>query len=167
MMDIRHAIPEDLNQIARIAHAAAWQAYPALLEPGTISQALEEYYSAAALERRLVAGDVLVAEDSGGLVAFAIARRERDCLRLAAVASDPAADGTAAGDALIGAVRELDASLPLCTDILLGNVEGERYHEACGFVPGETVQSEICGQPVVRRRWWLSPARRVAGIGHG
>ena len=68
------------------------------------------------------------------------------------------------GRALVNHIRDLDERLPVCADVLLGNLAGEAFYERLGFVPGETVEHTMGEQAVVERRWWLGADQPVAAI---
>jgi hypothetical protein len=166
-MIVRRAGPEDLAAVGRIAQVVAWEDYEGLLDEATISQALIDFYSPVALARRMLEATILVAVDEDGVAGFAIVQAEATRLRLAALAIDPASEPDAAGDALIEAARRLDPAAALYTDVLSGHRDVAAFYAGRGFVAGESVAGRLCGQAVVRRRWWLPPAAGFAVAGHG
>jgi ribosomal protein S18 acetylase RimI-like enzyme len=154
-MEVRRAAREDLVAIGRLAHAATWESCTGLLKPVTISARLETDYSPSSLKRRLLAGRVVVAVDGDGtVVGFADVDREPERLRVACLSTEPAFRRRGVARTLLEAIEALFPSMPMFTDILLGNLEGERFCEAAGFVPGEVIQRRIFGEDVVERRWW-------------
>ena len=163
-MRVRRATREDLLGIARVADAAQWATYGDLLSPVTIEAMLRRDFSPGALRRRLLSGGMLVAEtDEGQIVGFGHGVVTEGAIHLAALATDPEVRRRGVGSSLLRAIRDLDPSLPICADVLLGNEAGERFYEAAGFVPGEILQATIVGEPLVERRWWLSAAWVAAG----
>jgi hypothetical protein len=57
------------------------------------------------------------------------------------------------------ALRERAPHLPVCADVILGNLDGERFLEALGFVPGEVLEQDLLAEQIVVRRWWCSPVQ--------
>jgi GNAT superfamily N-acetyltransferase len=159
-MKIRPARRSDLLAIGRVADAAHWQTYRALIGPGAISELMRREYSPSALKRKLLSGGVLVAESHDGeVVGFAHVRSSGDHVEVAAISTDPEHRRRGAAGALVEAVRGAAPELPLCADVLLGNLEAERFYEAMGFAPGEVIQQQLENEQVVARRWWASPVR--------
>jgi GNAT superfamily N-acetyltransferase len=156
-MEVRHATREDLAEIARVADAAYWDTYAGLLKPDTIARLLGRDYSSAALRRRLLRGGVLVAVAGDRLIGFAEVSGEDSALRLEAISTEPVHRRVGVGAALVEAARRAEPDLPVCADVLLGNLDGERFYEALGFVPGEVIQHTWIEEDVVERRWWLAP----------
>ena len=60
-------------------------------------------------------------------------------------------------------------SEPIAAEVLVGNRKGEVFYERRGFVPRERIDTELFGESVAERRWWLAPRRpraeRAAGFG--
>lgn len=159
-MEVRRAAREDLVAIGRLAHAATWEACTGLLKPTTISAELEVNYSPSSLKRRLLAGRVMVAvAGDGSVVGYADVAEESDGVRVAGLSTEPAYRRRGVGRDLLNAIRALFPGSPLCTDVLLGDLEGERFCEATGFVPGEVIQRRVFGEDVVERRWWCPLVR--------
>ena len=157
-MEVRPAHREDLVSIGRVAHAAVWTSCTGLLLPATISASLEHDYSPSSLQRRLLAGDLVVAVESPGrVVGFAEADigDEHVSVKIHTAESDRRNPVRA----LLEAVRTRFPGRPVCADVLLGNLDGERSCEAAGFVPGEVIQRTLFGEHVVERRWWYSLPR--------
>ena len=154
-MQVRPASRSDLLDIRRVADAAHWETYSGLLKPDTIGRLLSRDYSPSSLGRRLLRGGVLVAESNGGLVGFVDAAADPIQTRLLAIATEPAFRRQGVATALVSAVRR--PNLPISADVLLGNIDGERFYEARGFVPGEIIHSLLFDEDVVERRWWLAP----------
>ncbi len=157
-MRVRPAQRGDLLAIGRVADAAHWQTYQALLGPGAITELIQRSYSPSALKRKLLSGGVLVAEENDGeVIGFAHARNAGDHVELAAISTDPRYRRRGAAGALVEAVRASAPNLPLYADVLLGNLEAERFYEAMGFAPGEVIQRRVETEQVVSRRWWAAP----------
>lgn len=157
-MTVRHAGRADLLAIGRVAEASHWDTYTGLLKPDTIGRILQRDYSPAALGRRLLLGGVVVAEEGGVVVGFADADAGESHLQLLAIATDPLFRRSGVAAAMLGAVRGRHPALPVCADVLLGNLDGERFYETLGFVPGEVLERRLFDEDVVERRWWLAPA---------
>lgn len=156
-MEVRRAGRGDLVAIGRVADAAHWEAYSGLLAAVTIAALLRRDFSPGPLRRRLLSGRVLVAEEDGRVVGFAEAAVETDHTRLTALASDPGDRHAGVAARLLEAVRRLAPHLPVSADVPLGCLPVEGYLEAQGFVPGEILQTNLFGEEVVERRWWLPP----------
>ncbi|OFW66765.1 MAG: hypothetical protein A2Z12_09185 [Actinobacteria bacterium RBG_16_68_21] len=157
-MQVRRASRADLAEISRVADAAYWDSYQGLLKPDTIARLLARDYSPSSLGRRLLKGGVLVVTAGDRLVGFADVAREDGLIRLTAISTEPSRRRVGVGAALVSAVRELDGELPVCADVVLGNLDGEEFYEALGFAPGEVINGTWFGEDVVERRWWLAPA---------
>ena len=153
-MTVRHAGRADLLAIGRVAEASHWDTYTGLLKPDTIGRILQRDYSPAALGRRLLRGGVVVAEEAGVVVGFADADAGESHIRLLAIATDPQHQRSGVAAAMLRAVRAGHPGLPVCADVLLGNLAGERFYEALGFAPGEILERRLFDEDVVERRWW-------------
>ena len=156
-MQVRRAVRDDLAEISRVADAALWDSYSGLLKPDTIARLLARDYSPSSLGRRLLQGGVLVVTAGDHLIGFADVVRREDVVRLTAISTEPSRRRVGVGATLVGAVRELDPGLPVCADVMLGNLDGEHFYEALGFAPGEVINDRWFGEEVVERRWWLAP----------
>jgi GNAT superfamily N-acetyltransferase len=157
-MHIRRATKRDLADIGRVADAAHRETYDTLIGPAAISELVRREYSPASLKRRLLAGGVLVAEDGGGeVIGVAHVRVAGDHVELAGISTEPAHRRRGVAGALVRALLEERPDLPLCADVLLGNLEAESFYESMGFAPGEVIQHRLRAEPVVARRWWCSP----------
>jgi GNAT superfamily N-acetyltransferase len=157
-MRIRKAARTDLAEIGRVADAAHREAYRSLIGPAAISEILSREYSPASLKRRLLSGGVLVAEDAAGrVIGFAHARVVGDHVELSAISTEPGHRRRGVAGALVRAVRQQRPDLPVCADVLLGNLDAEGFYESLGFAPGEVIQHRLRTEPVVARRWWCSP----------
>lgn len=157
-MEVRPAHREDLVSIGRVAHAAVWTSCTGLLQPSTISASLERDYSPTSLKRRLLAGDLVVAiEAEGEVVGFAEAGIEDEHVSVKVHTAESGWRNPMRS--LLEAVRARFPGRPMCADVLLGNLEGERSCESAGFIPGEVIQRTLFGEQVVERRWWYSLPR--------
>lgn len=163
IMDVRRAERGDLVPIGRIAHRASWDIYDGLVPSEAVAAVLDRRYSPSELKRRLLMGSLLVAVDEAKRVKGFLELESHSGHVVAAVSTQPGPAGAAAGSSLIAAVCESDPALPVCADIVLGNVADEVLHERIGFVPGEVVEDDIAGHSVIRRRWWLAPGTRFGG----
>jgi GNAT superfamily N-acetyltransferase len=118
-------------------------------------------YSPGALRRRLIGGGLMVAvTDDDRLVGFADAACGDGHVLVSALATDPSFRRLGVGSSLLRSAAELAPGDPVCADVLLGNDDGERFCEACGLVPGETMTGVIGADEAVARRWWLVPPGR-------
>lgn len=160
-MIVRKGSRDDLLGIGRVAEAAHWASYEGLLRPDTIGQLILRDFSPSVLGRRLLRGGVVVATASDEVVGFADGEIGSDALHVSAIATDPTRRRTGIGTALLFAVRSLSDSLPTASDVLLGNLEGERFYEVNGFVPGEVQHVSLFEEDVVERRWWREAAAEV------
>jgi GNAT superfamily N-acetyltransferase len=139
-MSVRHAGRADLLAIGRVAEASHWDTYTGLLKPDTIGRILQRDYSPA-----------------GVVVGFADAEAGASSIRLLAIATDPLHRRGGVAAAMLATIRERHPDLPVCADVLLGNLAGERFYEALGFAPGEILERRLFDEDVVERRWWLAP----------
>lgn len=156
-MEVRRAGRGDLAAIRRLAEQAHWEAYSGLLDPATVSGLLRRDFSPGALRRRLLAGELLVAEEGERVVGFAEAVVKSDRLCLVGLASASTARHTGVGIRLLEAVRARAAELPVAVDVVLGCLPIEAFLEAEGFSPGEVLPTTLFADQVVQRRWWLPP----------
>lgn len=155
-MRVRAATRGDLLAIGRVADAAAWETYSGLLKPDTIARLLSRDYSPAPLRRRLLRGGIRVA-DSGraGILGFVDVDADAARVRLAAISTEPAYRRSGVARGLLAAARAASPRLPVCADVLLGNLDGERFYESQGFAPGEVIEGTLFDEDVIERRWWL------------
>ena len=155
VMEVRPATRGDLVSIARVAHAAAWAAWGGLLRPETITASLEGSFRPSAIKRLLLAGGILAAVDADGtLVGFAAASDAGDHVVASIHTTEPPHRHSESVRALIAAIRSRHPGLPVCVDVMLGDLEDERSCEVAGLVPGEVIQRSLFGEEVVERRWW-------------
>jgi GNAT superfamily N-acetyltransferase len=156
-MEVRRAAKDDLVPIHRVAHAAMWDSFAGLLKPSTITAVLERQFSPSNLRRRLLAGRIVVATRSDrGVVGFADVSLREDRVEMKALSTLPEERRRGVGTAMLREIRTLAEGRPLCADVLLGNLDGERFFEATGFVPGEVIHRHLMEEEVVERRWWHS-----------
>jgi GNAT superfamily N-acetyltransferase len=156
-MRVRPAVRHDLVPVRRVADAAHWETYAGLLKPDTIGRLLTRDFSPAALRRRLLGGGMLVVDRSEVVVAFVDFLVGTSDTAIHAIATEPKSRRHGAARALVEAVRGTRPTHPIRADVLLGNLDGERFYEACGFAPGEVLHGTLFGEDVVERRWWLAP----------
>ena len=152
---IRDALAADASAIQSVADAAWRDTYARLLQPATIEAFVSGAYSVDRLERRIATHTVLVAEDGDGVVAFADAMPNNDRLDLVAIYVRPDRRRRGAGRLFLAELRGRFPGLPIAADVLDGNRKGEGFYERLGFVPRETIETDLFGEPVVERRWWL------------
>lgn len=156
-MQARAASREDLIAIRQVADAAHWDTYSGLLKPDTIGRLLSRDFSPSALRRRLIAGGMMVVEAGGRVVGVIDARWDPGVTRIATIVTEPAHRRRGVGTALIEAVQAARPDHPIRADVLLGNLDGERFYEALGFAPGEVLNGEVFEEDIVERRWWRAP----------
>lgn len=153
-MIVRSALKRDLLEIGRVADAAHWASYEGLLRPETIGRLLTRDYGPSTLARRLLRGGLEVVASGGEILGFADGVATGGTLHVSAIAVAPEARRRGVGTALLDSVRKSADERPVSADVLLGNLEGERFYEANGFVPGEVVHGRLFAEDVVERRWW-------------
>jgi GNAT superfamily N-acetyltransferase len=171
---IRAAVASEAPAIAAVA-AAAWRdTYAGLLRVDTIETFIERAYSRERLESRIDRDVFLVAErpvsgvvgragsdaeaaDALQVVAFCDARDGDSHVELYAIYALPEARGQGAGTALLRALQARHPGRPIAAEVLAGNRKGETFYERRGFVPRERIDTELFGETVVERRWWLTP----------
>lgn len=159
-MRVRRARKEDLAAIGRIAEAALWEAYSTLLPPDAVESMIHVGYSPSALRRRLIGGGLMVAVTADDRpVGFADAACAEGHVAVSALATDPPFRRLGVASSLLQSAAALAPGDPVCTEVLLGNDDGERFCEACGLVPGETVTGVAGADEAVARRWWFVPVR--------
>jgi GNAT superfamily N-acetyltransferase len=152
---VRLAMLADAPAVRAVA-AAAWRdTYDGLLAPATIEAVIERAYSLDRLAQRIERHVLLVAEADGEIIAFAEALLDGDHVKLAAIYAVPARRGRGAGSLLLARVRDHFPGLSIAADVLDRNRKGEVFYEARGFVPRETLPTELFGEAVMERRWWL------------
>jgi GNAT superfamily N-acetyltransferase len=154
-MNVREAVIEDAAAVRQLAAAAWHDTYSGLLTAGTIDAFVARAYSVESLQRRIVRHIFLVAEDGNELFGFADVVPEADHLSLAAIYAHPERRRRGAGTALLEEVRDRFPDLPIAADVLVGNRKGEGFYERRGFVPREEIDTDLFGERVVERRWWL------------
>ena len=155
-MRVRPATRDDLVSVRRVADAAYWDSYAGLLKPETVGRFLETSYSPAALRRRLLAGGLHVAEWEDQIVGFVDAENSEATTIVGDVTTEPRFRRHGVGRALVEVVRIAEPERPVRADVVLGNIDGERFLEALGFVPGEVMATTLHEEEIVERRWWLS-----------
>lgn len=159
-MIVRAAQRSDLVEIGRVAEAAHWASYEALLRPDTIGRLLTRDFGPSQLARRLLRGQMSVITSLEEVIAFADGAGADDSIHVAAIAVAPQARRRGAGTALLRALQQIRPDLPISADVFLGNIEGEGFYEANGFVPGEIVSGRLFDEEVVERRWWKEAVSR-------
>lgn len=162
-MKVRRAEPIDLTRVAAIAEGSLRTAYAGLLRPETTAAWLKAAYSPSALRRRWEDHPIYLVVDEGEIIAFADVFVEDDQLVVSAICTDTKRCRRGAATELLGFITSLAPSLPVISDVVLGNRTAEGFYEAKGFVPGETIAVTRFGERMIERRWWLPGNRgRVA-----
>ncbi len=163
-MEVRKADRGDLLGVARVVHAAHWETYTGLLKPQTIAEVVATLYRPSILKRHLMAGELYVGlDDQEVVVAFAIVAVHDDHVDLPAIAVDPSTRQRGVARRLLELIRADAPVMPLSLTVLLGSMDGEGFVEKLGFVPGEIIERELCGEEVVERRWWLAQDQELKG----
>ena len=155
---VRRASGGDVAAVTEVATAAWTDTYRDLLQPATVAAFLAAAYSPARLRHRIATNDFYVALHRQRVVAFADASIAGDRVVLNAIYALPELRGHGAGTALLRTVLDAHPSLPVTADVLVGNRKGEAFYERRGFVPRETIEADLFGEPVVERRWWRERA---------
>ena len=155
-MVVRDAEPTDAAAVRAVAESAWRATYTGLLSDRTIDAFVAAAYSIERLERRIDRHTFLVVEQTGSIIAFADAIDDEDHVNLGAIYADPARRGEGAGTVLVAELRSRFPGRPIAADVLRGNRKGEVFYERRGFVPREKIASDLFGEPVVERRWWLA-----------
>ncbi len=165
-MEVRTADRGDLLGVARVVHAALWETYTGLLKPQTIAEVIATDYRPSILKRRLMAGELYVALDARQVVVgFALVDFLVDHTDVDALFVDPQVRRRGVARDLLELIRVDGGGKALCATVLLGSIEGEEWAERLHFVPGEVVEQELCGEPVVARRWWLAEGAELPAGG--
>lgn len=164
-MKVRRAEPADLSRVAAIADDSLRLAYAGLLKPKTTAAWLGAAYSPSALQRRWEDHPIYLVIDDGRTIAFADVFVEDDQLVLSALCTDPVHNRRGAATLLLDWITGLAPTLPVISDVVLGNRAAEGFYEAMGFVPGETIPVTRFGERMIERRWWLPDKRQRAKAG--
>jgi diamine N-acetyltransferase len=152
---VRDATVADAPGIRRVA-AAAWRAtYAGLLAPATIESFISTAYASATLRSRIEADTFLVADADGEIHAYADAGPREGHLVLWAIYADPDWRTQGLGTLLLRELRQRFPAMAIAADVVVGNRRGEVFYERRGFVPLETMESDLFGEAVRERRWWL------------
>ncbi len=154
-MKVRRAEPTDLTRLATIAEGSLRTAYAGLLKPETTAAWLKAAYSPSALRRRWEDHPIYLVVDDDEIIGFADVFVEDDQLVVSAICTDEGHCRRGAASHLLDAVLSLAPSLPVISDVVLGNRAAEGFYEAKGFVPGETIAVTRFGERMIERRWWL------------
>jgi GNAT superfamily N-acetyltransferase len=162
---VRAAVISDVAAIAAVASAAWRDTYADLLRADTIETFIERAYSRERLESRIERDVFLLAErstsDANGpaldVVAFCDALDGDTHVELYAIYALPEVRGQGAGTALLRTLQARHPGRPIAAEVLAGNRKGETFYERRGFVPRERIDTELFGETVVERRWWLTP----------
>lgn len=155
-MEVRTARRQDLIEIGRLAHEVWWEAYAGLVTTDTINRALDANYSPSVLAERLLKHYCFMAVEKGETVGFAEGVPTDDRVVLETLYCREGGN-VRVGHQLISRMHALAPHLPMCSDVVLGHLAAETFFESIGFAPGETVEEDLEGEHIVRRRWWLPP----------
>lgn len=156
-MEVRRANRNDLPGITGLLYGDYFRDMSALLSPPSITALVENDFSPTALKRRILEGSLVIAEDEGHLLGFALAGLAGDHIELRSICTKAEYQHQGVAKRLLDEIQVIDATLPISATVLLGNLPAESFHESQGFAPGEIVEREVAGQQIVERRWWRSP----------
>lgn len=165
-MQARRATRDDLPAITQVVTLAGIEAYAAVLPQALAQSEARRRIPNLCLKEQLLAGRLFVLVDKSGKVeAVAVVDRQPDRVELTTVVAPvhPAASVTA--EPLVRLLRHTGCVDAVVSDVVLGNEPHEHFHEAAGFVPGELVEEDVAGHPVLRRRWWLAGSGTGAAAG--
>jgi GNAT superfamily N-acetyltransferase len=152
---VRLATIGDATAIGEVA-AAAWRdTYTGLLRATTVERFIASAYAVEAIVRRIERDTFLVAELDDTIRAFADAVPSPTHVVLAAIYAEPSWRHHGLGLALLEELRRRFPDVPISADVLVGNRLGEAFYERRGFVPREDLETELFGEPIRERRWWL------------
>lgn len=108
---------------------------------------------------RRIAHETWIGESDGIAALFAESVVEPDRVTLVAIYADPGRRGLGLGTAALAAITAAHPDLPIAADVLVGNVAGESFYTARGFVPREPIDEQLGTEIVRERRWWLGDRR--------
>ncbi len=165
---VRRATGSDAPAIRRIAHDAWRATYAGLLRGETIEWFLERAYSEERVELRIERHETWVALADGAVALFAETAIEPDRVVLVAIYADPRTRGVGLGTAALGEIVRAHPGLPVAADVLEGNLAGETFYAARGFVArradrGAARRGARRRAPVVARRAAGGRGRRAPG----
>ena len=137
-MDYRHATPEDVADIQRVAERSWEHDYPAFLNRESVREVVHEWYSTDQLEHDVEAADVrlIVACEDDDVVGFAHGIVSDETGTILRVYVDPDQRGNGAGRALVeytmddfsrSGVERVEAM------VLAENEPGNEFYSALGF----------------------------------
>jgi len=156
-VDVALAERSDLGSILQIGRVSVRDAYSGLLTDEAIEAMLSTTYTVEAAQRRWEDHPIFLVATEGTVHSFADAFVEEGSVMLSELCTLPRFRRKGAATALVQNIRHLDPSLPVTTDVILGNRPAESFLEHVGFVPGECITSQLYGERVVERRWYQSP----------
>jgi hypothetical protein len=164
-VEVRIAGRQDLIEIGRLAHEVWWESYSGLVSAETINRVLDTDYSPSTIAERLLKHYCFMAVEDGETVGFAEGVPGEDRVVLETLHRREGAN-LEVGRRLVDRMHSLAPDLPMCSDITLGHLSAEAFFESIGFSPGEVIEEQIAGEPIVRRRWWLPGIAPVALPSH-
>lgn len=151
-VSVREATIDDIEGILDVATDAWYATYGGLLEPSTVSSALDEYYDQELLKAGVDHDEIafFVASDEGEIIGFASAEQTwADEVELHTIYVHPDRWSEGIGSALFDRVltwaQALDIDRIAC-GVLAENAIGIGFFEAVGFVRGIEANAEIAGE---------------------
>ena len=164
---VRPAAADDAPVIRAVAHAAWRATYSDLIGAGVVERFLAQAYTLERVALRIERHDVFVAAvpdgDPSGVDGFIESLVEDDHAHIAALYTWPTVRGRGLGTALLQRVIDQYPGLDISADVLEGNVLGEPFYVAKGFVPGDDLDEELGGATIRERRWWLRAGPDATG----
>ncbi len=153
---MRRATRSDLGTIEALTKEVFAAELSGVLPPEEARAAAGAAFRDVSLREKIIAGDLVIGVDRSGVPAVAaIIDRHEDHVAIRTLVVRPRSTVVHTAAKLTAYLRRSTA-LPLSADVVLGDVDHERFHEAAGFVPGEVVEDDVAGRAVIRRRWWLA-----------
>lgn len=156
---VRAASRDDLDAVERLTLKACTHAYEEMVPRFVILAEARNRYPGTLLLEKLLARELYVGEATPGvLLMVALVSRLDDRIALTTVLAAKSLTSDHSAEPLVRLLREQGWNEPVVSDVVLGNLVHERFHENAGFAPGEVFADEVQGHPIFRRDWWLPAA---------
>ncbi len=165
-MQARRATRDDLPAITQVVTLAGIEAYTGVLPQAIAQSEARRRLPDLSLKEQLLAGRLFVLVDADENVeAVAVVDRRPDRVELTTIVAPAHPAAVVTAEPFIRLLRHAGCADAVVSDVILGNEPHEHFHEAAGFVPGELVEEDVAGHPVLRRRWWLAGSGPGAAAG--